>query len=509
MIRQLGKPPFRSTAAFEAIGPRATVFFGSLLLSLIAAQQGTINRDGMLYVETARSFLEGGFSAAHATFHWPFLSILMAVVSQITGLGLEVSGQLLNGLFMAGACVLLVTCASRMFPEAIWPVCLVLLALPGFNAYRAELLREYGSWFFVMLSFWLALRWSDTPRWLLALAIHLSLGTAALFRPEALAFFPALILWQLFEAPSDERWRRFLMIGGLPLMGLAALLALYVSGKLGHGRLAYDLGRFSLERFDAKALAMAPAFIEYARDQARIILFFGSLSIVPVKFVGKMGIFILPLLYSFSVQPVRTLLGRNSLFVWAFLAHLSVLCVFVLDLQFVSGRYVGLLLAFATPLTGYGLWLLMKRFPAWKIPMVMVVLLVMAGNVVSLGPAKHHFVEAGGWLAKNANDSPRVYVESPRAAYYAGWRFTQRPAPEDRSGLVSGLEQGTYDLVVLEVSRKEPDIGPWMEGLKLGKIVSFVHPNGDAVIIARPVSGGSQDKAPNTPAMRAKPGSME
>jgi hypothetical protein len=501
----------RVVAGFEALGPCATVFLGSLLLSLVAVQGGTINRDGMFYVESARNFVEGGFAAAYATFHWPFLSILMAVVSQVTGLDLEASGQVINALFLAGACALLVACAGRLFPEAVWPMATVLLALPGFNDYRDELLREYGCWFFVMLSFWLALRWADRPRWLPAMAVQLSLIVAALFRTEALAFFPTLILWQLFEAPAGERWRRLAMIGGLPLAGLGVLFALYFSGQLGTGRLASDFGRFSVERFNAKALAMASAFIGYARDQARTVLFFGSLAIVPLKFVGKMGIFVLPLLYAFRGQSLRAMLGRCRLFAWAFLAHALVLCAFVLDLQFLAGRYVGLLLAFSAPLTGYGLWLLMQRFPAWKIPMMLLVLVVMVTNVVSLAPTKKHFVEAGGWLATNASDSPRVYVESPRAAYYAGWRFTARSLPEDRSALALGVKQGKYDLVVLEVSREEANAGRLLQELKLAEVARFAHPNGDAVIVARPELAAvpAQDKVSNTPAMRAKPAARE
>lgn len=501
----------RVVTGFEALGPRATVFLGSLLLSLVAIPGGTINRDGMFYVEIARDFLEGGFAAAYATFHWPFLSILMAVVSQVTGLGLEASGYALNALFLAGACALLVAIAGRLFPEAVWPIGLVLLALPGFNGYRGELLREYGCWFFVMLSFWLALRWADRPRWRSALAVQLSLVAAALFRTEALAFFPALIIWQAFEAPAGERWRRLAMIGGLPVIALAILLALHVAGQFGSGRLARDFDRFSVERFNAKSLAMAPAFIEYARDQARTVLFFGSLAIVPLKFVGKMGIFILPLLFACRDQSLRTMLGRTRLFAWSFLAYFLVLCIHVLDLQYISGRHTGLLLAFAAPLTGYGLWRLMQRFPAWKIPMVLLALLIMAGNVISFGQPKRHFVEAGGWLAKNASDSPRLYLESGRAAYYAGWHFTARPAPEDRSRLAPGLEQGKYDLVVLEVSRKEAKAGRLLQDLNLAEVARFAHPNGDAVIVARPLSvpAATQDKASNTPAMRAKPGSRE
>jgi hypothetical protein len=469
--------------------PAWVAFFGSLVLSLISIYDDTLNRDGMLYVDTARIFVEHGFTGATSTFNWPFLPMLMALVSQAGGLSLEVSGYLISALFMAGTCGLLVASSSRMFHEAAWPICLVVLALPGFNEYRDELLREYGCWFFVMLSFWLALRWADAPRWPLALAVQLSLVMAALFRPEALAFFPALILWQIFDAPVGGRWRRVLQIGGLPLLGLAALVALYVTGNLGSGRLAGDLGRLSPERFNAKALAMAPAFIEYARDQARTILFFGSLALIPVKFFVKMGIFILPLAYSFNGHTIRTTLGRNPLFVWAFLAHLLILAVFVLDLQFLAGRYAGLLLVFAAPLTGFGLWRLMQRFPRWTIPMVALSLLVMIGNVVTLAPAKLHHVEAGAWLAKNVKESPRVYVESGRAAYYAGWRYAPNRASMDRSQLKEALRQGEYDLVVLEVSRKEPEITPWLESAGLIELRRFVHPSREAVIVAEPKGG--------------------
>jgi hypothetical protein len=479
----------RSLASLGTIGPSAFAFLGSLLLSLIATQKATINRDGMLYVDTARVFLAEGFGAATATFQWPFLSILMAMVSQLTGLGLEASGILLSSLFMAGTCALLVACAARIFPEAIWYVCLVILALPGFNGYRDELLREYGCWFFIMLSLWLALRWSDAPRWPMALAAQASLCLAALFRPEALALFPALILWQIFAAPAAERWQRLAMIGGLPLAGLGMLLVLYATGELSSGRLAADLGRLSLARFDAKAAAMASSFIEYARDQGRTILFFGSLAIIPVKFIGKMSVFLVPLIYAFVRHGARAIFERSQLFAWAFLAHLLVLAVFVLDLQFLAGRYVAPLILFSAPVTGYGCWLLTKRFPAWKIPMILVLALVMAANVITLGPGKYHFVEAGDWLAKNATDTPRVYVESARAAYYAGWRFAARPSPANRPELVEALAQDKYDLVVLEVSRNEPDIAPWLENKGLKAVQRFIHHNGDAVIIVEPQRG--------------------
>ena len=323
------------------ITPPRAAFLGSLILSLIAVcTSPAINRDGMLYVDTARAFLNGGFSAANGIFNWPFLPILMALVSKSTGLGLEGSGYLLNALFLAGTCSLIVDCAKRNFFEATWSICLVVLALPGLNHYRDEILREYGCWFFFTLSFWLAVRWSETPSIKLALALQLALVIAALFRPEALVFFPTLAIWQLFSAPEGQKWRRTVMIFGLPLTGIAILIALLLSGQLETGRLSGEFGRINFSRFDQKAKILASALIPYARDQAKTILFLGSIAIIPLKFIKQLSIFVVPLLFVYSKISNRTVFSRFQPFAWAFIAHLLVLAVFVLDMQFLAGRYV-------------------------------------------------------------------------------------------------------------------------------------------------------------------------
>lgn len=468
------------------IGPLTTTFVGSIALSAMALRGTTLNRDGMLYVETARKFIDGGLDQAMATFSWPFLSILMAWVSLVSGLSLESSGHLINMLFMAGACALCVACADRLFPQTAWYACLVVLALPGFNDYRDELLREYGAWFFVMLALWLSLRWSENPRWPEALAIQAAVLIASLFRPEALVFFLALIFWQMSCASGGERWRRVFQIGGLPALGLAVLGLSHLTGNLESGRLAYDFGRLNWSRFNAKADAMAPAFIEYARSQTRFVLFYGSLAIVPVKFLVKMGVFVIPLAYALFDRGIKKIAKHSQIFFWTFLLHTLVLCIFALDMQFLAGRYVALLLVFSVPATGYGLWLLSRRFPVWKLPVVLMALILMLGNVWSSSGSKHHFVEAGAWLAKHAVNSPRVYIESPRAAYYAGWGFATRFKLKQRQGIATALAQRRYDLLVFEVSHQEADIRPWLREMQLETVEEFSDAQGDRIIIAKP-----------------------
>lgn len=468
--------------------PVRVTFVLSLALSLIAWAGSTVNRDGMLYVKAAQAFLDGGFGAAREVFNWPFLPVAMGIVAKISGLSPETSGYLLNAFFMAGACALMVACIERRQRDLAWVASLTVLALPGLNEYRNELLREYGCWFFVMLSFWLAMRWSERPRWSGALAVQATLGAAVLFRPEALTLFAALIAWQWFDAPKEERLRRLTMLGTLPIAGALVLIAMYLGGRLEQGgRLAGDLSRISAARFDAKAQALAAGLIEYARDQARAILFFGSLALVPLKLVQKFGLLLLPLVIFLGNRDLRTAARLHAPFAFGIVAHLLVLCVFVLDLQFLAGRYVGLILLFSTPFAAAGLLALLRRFPRWRIAMIALAVAVMAGNVVSTGPSKAHFVEAGRWLAGQTVDSGKVYIDSGRTAYHAGWQSSVVAARNDRPGIERAIATGSHEIFVLEVSRKDPPVDDWLQQVGLRVIQRFELPNRDAVLVAEPI----------------------
>lgn len=466
--------------------PVSTVFFGSILLSLIALQKGVLNRDGMLYVDTARVFIDQGFDAALEVFQWPFMSILMAILSQLSGLDIETTGHLLNILFMAGTCALLVACGGRLFPEACWPICLVVLSVPAFNEYRDELLREYGAWFFLMLAVWLSLRWQETPNWRAALAIQIAVIVAALFRPEALAYLAAIAFWRLFAVPGREGWRQFTMLLWLAVCGAAIVVALYLYGTIPVERLMVELRRFELEGFHLKSSALASALIVHAKEMAPTILVIGSLGLIPLKFLMKLGLFAVPLVYAFIQHRPDSLISRTGIFVWLFAMHCVMLTIFVLDMQFLAGRYVAPLIMFSSPVIGYGLARMMMRFPGWRWIMVTVALLIMAGNVISSGAGKYHYVEAGNWLASNVTDSARVYVESGRAAYYAGWRYATNRSPMDRSQLRDAMREGKYDLAVLEVPRKEKDFGRWLDEAGMIEIQRFNNDSGDSVRVTVP-----------------------
>ena len=471
--------------------PVRVAFLGSLLLSLVAILTNPVlNRDGILYVETARSFSQGGVSAAFNSFNWPFLSILMAVVSKLTGVGLETTGQLLNALFMAGACCLVVACTNNKTPEAGWAVCLTVLALPGLNHYREELLREYGCWFFLMLAFWVALKWSENPRWETALLAQAILCIAALFRPEALVFLAALFMWQAFGESKGNKLLRVLMIGGIPL---AATLVALASVGAGHfdlgGRLGGIAGYFNLTKkqlvFDLKVQALAAALRPPGNVEAKTILLMGSLALIPIKFIGQLGLFVIALLYPAARGTLPGIISRNQLLAWAVLADLFVLSAFIINTQFLAGRYVAVLSLLAAPTIALGLQQIIERFPSTKTVVFGLLAVLAVCNVITFGSTKTHFIRAGEWLAANKTYNPRVYVESSRTAYYAGWKPERIHLPKERQRISENARHGQYDFLVLEISHRESGLDLWLDNNNLLVEQRFRNAQNDSVVIAK------------------------
>ncbi|MBE7422482.1 MAG: glycosyltransferase family 39 protein [Zoogloeaceae bacterium] len=477
----------------RSAGPVRAAFVGSLLLSWVALSGALINRDGIHYVEVARAMLEQGFALQRGGADWQFLSILMAGLSALTGMTPETSGHLLNALLLAGTCSLLVAIVRRRLPEAAWAACLVVLAMPAYNGYRNELLREYGFWFFCALSFWLAMRWEAAPRWREALACQLALGIAALFRLEAVAFYPALMLWQAFAAPAGQRVRRVIMLGCLPMIGAVLAAVLFGSGTVPQpARVSYYFEAANpvrtLQLLNEAGSRMSETVFKYkySREEAGYILFFGLLSVIPMKFLKMAGVFVVPLAYAVLTHSIRAVLARWQPLPWAFLAYLLVLIAFVTHQFFLVGRYVSLLNLLAVPVAAAGFALLMQHFPRWRGVMVALALVTMAANVVSLSPKKTHIAEAGRWLGVNAPDSGRVGVDNARIAYYAGWR-TSQAVSLDRAALGTALAQKRIDMVAVEAPRKDAETEVWLAEHRLQAVQRFANKAGDAVIVAVPV----------------------
>lgn len=483
----------RTSTLASRISPAWTAFLGSLVLSLIAIL-GTSepNRDGMLYIETARLFSESGLAAAKANFDWVVFPILIACMSKISGIGYETASYLLNALLLAGVCTTLVRITEELDSRATWSACLVALALPAINHYREFLIREFGFWLFCLLAILFALRWARRPNWAGGLIVQASIAAACLFRLEAGAFFAALALWQILATGSwRQRLQRLSMLVWLPVVGVMLGAALMLSGQADLG------GRVSSYAAAANPIALTAKFKlaanrfadtvlnHYSKEEAASILFFGLISMIPKKFLEMSGAFIIPQIYFFWTDSPRRRIAGYQPIGWFFTVYCIVLTAFLTVNLFLSARYVTLLNILTVPLIAVGLRGLVDRLPGWRYAIVGFVMLLAIANAVSLSPKKTQYRDAGQWLAANAFASSTTYIDDSRTGYYAG--PTHYWEARNRGGIDVGqaIEKNQFEYYVFELSRHDTQKADWIRSLNLDEVKRFKNTQGDAIVVMK------------------------
>lgn len=471
-----------------AASPVFVAFAGSLLLSLVAVLGVvTVAKDAAFYLDIAHQASEQGAWVALERFDWPWFALLLAGTHSFLGLPLELSAYLWCGLFMAGTCALLVDVVRQRAPEAAWWAVLVVLAMPAFNQFRADILREYGFWFFCVLTLWLALRWQVSSSWAKAGGLFLSLTAAALFRLEAVLLLPALALWQLpaLKQPGHRAGalRLYLLLAGLAVAGVSGLLVAVQVFDFPADRLTYYARLLSPQRLLESFNALAEQFgnsmtYKYSRDEAGQIVFFGLVAALLIKFLQLLGPFSLVLFDRASWTRLGGVVRSFSLFGWAGLLYFLVLLLFFIQQQFVNARYLSFLNLLVVPFVALLVAACAERWPRLKRAFVAVTLLVMVANVVSLGAKKTHYVEAGKWVSQHVPLQARIYYDDGRIAYYAGRGYPVSPSLQ---AALDAPEQ--FDYLLVEADGNEVWLVDWLDRHELRIIERFANRKNDTVLV--------------------------
>lgn len=464
--------------------PVRLAFWGSLLLSLIAVLgTATVARDAAFYIDIAHRVTEYGPKVAWQVFDWPWFTFLLAGTHLVLHLPLELSAYLWCGIFLAGTCALMVDCVRQRSPDAARWACLVVLAMPAVNAFRDDIIREFGFWFFCTLALWLALGWRAQGGWLRAAFIHLAIVAAALFRLEALLLWPALGLWQLPNLWSSTKRRQFLQFILLPVLGLVVAL---LSGAFSAGRVAMYLDMINPRRvfasFDLLSGQFANSLInKYSRDEAGRIIFFGTLASLLITFVKLMGPFAVPFIVRSNWSVLRAYWRDYRPFAWAALLYLVVLVLFFIKEQFMTTRYLSFLNLLFVPVLAAGLAAFARQFPRWGKALVVVGLLVMLSNVISFTPGKTHYIEAGHWMAANIEPDASVYVEDGRISYYADRGYPLNNLTREQA--MSPEHAGDYRYFLIDARADEPWLDGWLMEHKQRIIARFANRKGATVLV--------------------------
>jgi uncharacterized Tic20 family protein len=464
--------------------PVRIAFWGSLLLSLIAVMgTATVGRDAALYIDIAQQVTEQGPKVAWQGFDWPWFSLLLAGTHIVLRLPLELSAYLWCGLFLAGTCALMVDCVRQRSADAARWACLVMLAMPAVNAFRNDIIRECGFWFFCTLSLWLALRWRERGGWAGAAFIHLAIVAAAFFRLEALLLLLALGCWQLPNLWSSTQRKQFLQFLLLPVVGLAAVL---ISGAFSAARVAVYLDMINpntvIASFGALSEQFASSLItKYSRDEAGRIVFFGILASMSLTFVHLMGPFVVPFFLRRNWNVLRIYWRDYRPFAWAALLYALVLFLFYIKNQFMNTRYVSFLNLLFVPVLALALASFVRQFPRWGKVLVVLGFLVMLSNVVSISPGKTHYIEAGKWMAANTERGTSAYFEDGRISYYAGRGYALTEMTREQA--MSPEHAGDFRYFLIDGRGDEPWLSEWLVEHKQRIITRFANRKGATVLV--------------------------
>ena len=459
-------------------------FFGSLLLSLIAVMgTATVGRDAALYIDVAQQVTEHGPNVAWASFDWPWFSLLLAATHSILRLPLELSAYLWCALFFAGTSALMVDCVRQRSPDITRWACLVMLAMPAVNAFRNDIIRECGFWFFCTLALWLALRWQARGGWLRAAFIHMAIVAAALFRLEALLLMPALALWQLPSLWSSSRRLSFFQFSLLPVLGL---LVVSVTGVLLSARVVLYLDMIEPRGVFASFQMLCDQFAnslinKYSQDEAGRIIFFGILATMTITFVKLMGPFAVPFILRRNWGVLGIYWRDYRPFAWVALLYLVVLVLFFIKQQFMNARYMSFLNLLFVPVLAMGLAAFAREFPRLGKGLVVLALLVMLSNVISTGAGKTHYIEAGHWMSAHVESDAPTYFTDGRISYYAGRGYVLPVLTQEEA--ISPAHAGDYRYFVIEAKGDEPWLNEWLAAHKLRILEHFANRKGATVVV--------------------------
>jgi len=469
--------------------PVYLTFVVSLVLSAIAVWfNPVIAKDTAFYFDVAQTFNQYGLRAAFEEFDWPWLSVLFGMTHMLTGLPWETIGRLWTAFFMAGSCALMVSLIARRAPQTAWWAVLVVLAMPAFNQFRGDMLREHGAWCLSVLAMWLAFVWDARGGWARALAMQIAVLGAALFRLEVIVLMPAFVLWRLLQLREPYGVLRLMQAVLLPVLaifcGVAAVLWLdAVPMSRVHTYYSYLLDpKVFFVDFASVSQRFGDMLPKWSQDETGTILVFGFLGVLILRFVRLLGLFAVPFLSYETWQVWRTYWQRFMPMVLTLTLYFCVLTLFFFKHLFINSRYSALLNLMTMPLAVLATHSMASRFPRTARLWLVAGVAMMLVNVISLSAKKTHYIDAGNWFAQHVERfDDDIYFDDHRIAWYAGWGY--RGAPLTRE---SALGEASADVryYALETKPDEAWLTDWLARHPGRRVLAqFANRKGATVVI--------------------------
>jgi len=418
------------------------ISFNILLLTLVSIciiflQQGEINRDGIMYLTQSQFIVEGNWGRAMEIYNWPFFSILIAGLHQLTGLSLQYAAHMINVVLFVLASFFFIKNVTLVSQKTniLFATLILLTSIPLMDDYLSMVLRDQGQWAGFMMGVYGYLRWIKSPQWTWAFVWQVGFIFGTLFRPECLMFIILLPLTHQLFIVKTERIKLFIQSISIPLVGLLLLPILWFMLNIDASSIDFTrLNEIITRPTKFLNTMLQPLAIETQNFYLKVLIadfatsfkYFFLSYVVVYKWAAGLGLLHL-FLFSYAIQ--QRLISSPYLKALAiFFAISSIITIINLYTTFViANRYwvMNFWIVYIMAAIGLGhLWRTIKnskhpkqRWMMWGLVSILAIYFL---NVIIDKPELHYEQQAGQWVKDQHLDLNNIYFNQDRVAYYAG-----------------------------------------------------------------------------------------
>lgn len=460
-----------------------------LVLSMLAVwivfdKRGSINIDGVLYLRQANFFLQGRFDEAFTVYRWPFFGFLISQVSNVTGLSLIYSAQLINVSAFVVACFFYLKTLMLITRERYILLAgslVIMMSTSIVDSYLPMLLRDNGMWAGLMMGVYFYLRWLDAPSYLNAILFQVALIFGALFRVELFILIIVIFFASPWIRPQEIPRRIAIWMASLAILFSLLIASLYGGYHLYMGSAQINWGRVDelferpLQVFSQISHPLPIAVVDNSRELMKLLGSHGLalkllfLSYVAIyKWLAKVGL--LHLLTAYVCLRKRLIVNRFiKPILLIFFTSLAIAFINLPHDYVLSGRYLVMNLWIVYLMSAVGLAYLISQLSGewsnrlWlKIGLASLIFAYLTAVLIDK-PRNMINPDTVAWIREHKVNLDRTYINNMRLCFYLG-RFECA----DSLGL-EGAKAAGYDFLVLEFHSYE--LVPEIDGYEIVKKV--------------------------------------
>ncbi|MFK8066915.1 MAG: hypothetical protein AB8D52_01570 [Gammaproteobacteria bacterium] len=409
----------------------------SLILSVIAYYfDDLINNDGILYMQAAQAYLKGGFSASAEIYPWPFFSVIVAFIHQLSGFTLEVSAYILNTFLFVLLTDVLVQLSKKLLVDdrQLFVAVLLILCFFTLNEYRHYIIRDIGYWAFCCWALFRFIEFIEKSSLKNFIYWQFTILISILFRLDGLVIFLGLPVYLLVISSSKympERGFRpnykfifSLTLISTLLIGTALVTTLVDTVDIYNSYTNTGEGKRFLALFENKVSIIETQILnKYSADYSVLVLVSGLIMMMVYKLIKGMsisylGVYLVSWMQQQKIAPNK----YRSLLLYFIGLNILLLLTVLFHRYFVSQRHaiivsIGILLLMLPRLTTFIQQIWESRNKKWQLVIAALLLINLIDGVTQTN-SKSYIKDTAVWASENLTGSMMALTDDRAIEYY-------------------------------------------------------------------------------------------